>query len=108
VDRRRGTARERGYDRKWDVEALAFKRSNPLCLGCKAVGRVTQTEVVDHIIPHRGNHALMWDRVNWQPACAWHHSVVKQQLEAMWVKHSITDRDLRLDSQIAMKINNFN
>ncbi|WP_396127368.1 HNH endonuclease [Edaphobacter acidisoli] len=29
----------------------------------------------DHIIPHRGDKKLFWDRSNWQPLCATCHSV---------------------------------
>lgn len=25
--------------------------------------------VVDHIIPHKGDQYLFWDRSNWQPLC---------------------------------------
>ena len=33
------------------------------------------TTVVDHIIPHRGDQKLFWDRSNWQPLCEHHHNV---------------------------------
>ena len=32
-------------------------------------GKYTQTAVVDHIVPHRGDSNLFWDRNNWQPLC---------------------------------------
>lgn len=31
--------------------------------------------VVDHIVPHRGDQKLFWDRSNWQPLCEHHHNV---------------------------------
>ena len=108
VDKARGSARARGYDTRWDRESRAYKLANPLCLGCRAVGRVAQTEVTDHVVPHKGDPALMWSRANWQPSCKWHHDVVKQQLEAMWFKQSIDANDLRLDSPIAVKITKLN
>lgn len=101
IDRSRGSARERGYDRRWDKASLAFRRAHPLCLGCDAVGLTSATEVVDHTIPHRGDRELFWERAHWQPACRWHHDVVKQRLEAMWNAGEIGDDDLRLDSDIA-------
>jgi 5-methylcytosine-specific restriction protein A len=42
----------------------------------KMVGKVAlqvQAIVVDHIIPHRGNKELFWNRENWQPLCRPHH-----------------------------------
>jgi 5-methylcytosine-specific restriction endonuclease McrA len=36
---------------------------------------------VDHIIQHRGDHVLFWNRSNWQPLCARCHNSVKQRLE---------------------------
>ncbi len=30
-------------------------------------------DVVDHIIPHKGDQSLFWDSSNWQPLCKHHH-----------------------------------
>jgi 5-methylcytosine-specific restriction enzyme A len=38
-------------------------------------------EVVDHIIPHKGDINLFWDTKNWQALCKWHHDSVKQREE---------------------------
>ena len=43
---------------------------HPLCAECQRHGRVTAATVVDHIIPHRGNMELFWDRDNWDSLCA--------------------------------------
>jgi len=32
-------------------------------------GKYTKATVVDHVIPHRGDEALFWDRSNWRPLC---------------------------------------
>lgn len=69
MDRYRGTARERGYTRRWEKESKVFLRANPLCAECERQGRYTPAQVVDHIIPHRGNQRLFWDKANWQPLC---------------------------------------
>jgi 5-methylcytosine-specific restriction protein A len=106
IDRDRGTSRQRGYGSRWDRLSASYKRSHPLCLGCQAVGRVAQTEVTDHIVPHDGYPSLLWDRANWQPACKWHHDRIKQQLEALWRRGSIKAADLRLDSEIAKRLTN--
>lgn len=103
-DKRRGSARDRGYTSRWDRASRLFRRSHPLCLGCQAVGWVSATEVTDHIVPHRGDDRLFWDMDNWQPSCAWHHDVVKQKLERMLSHGEIDAEMLRLDSDIAKKI----
>jgi 5-methylcytosine-specific restriction enzyme A len=82
-DRRRGNERERGYTKALRNSMDAFKRRNPLCLGCQATGMVAVT-VIDHVIPAKGDQALLWDQGNWQPSCTWHHSVIKQQLERLF------------------------
>lgn len=97
----RSGARARGYDRQWERAAALFKVQNPLCLGCEAAGLVTATEVVDHVVPHKGDLDLFWDRNRWQPACKWHHDVVKQQLEFRYAKGVLTEQDLWLNSSAA-------
>ncbi|MBN9241903.1 MAG: HNH endonuclease [Mesorhizobium sp.] len=61
---RRPGARQRGYTREWDVEAKAFLTMNRKCRRCGA-----PPAVVDHVIAHKGDMRLFWDRSNWQPLC---------------------------------------
>lgn len=68
-DRLRGSATERGYDAKWRRARKRFLRSHPLCAHCLSQGVLTPATVVDHIVPHRGDHRLFWDEQNWQPLC---------------------------------------
>jgi 5-methylcytosine-specific restriction protein A len=103
-ERERGSARERGYDVTWDKQARHFKNLNPLCLGCEAVGRVTATALVDHIIPHRGDPVLFADPLNRQPSCTPHHSIVKQVIEDLYARGKATAADLRLDSRLAIEL----
>lgn len=98
---RRGSARQRGYTAQWDRVAAAFKRDNPLCIGCEAVDRVELASVVDHIIPHKGDDTLFWDQANWQPCCTKHHDIVKQQLERQYEQGLLNAADLRLTSPAA-------
>lgn len=65
AEAKRLTARQRGYTKKWDVEAKAFLKlpANRLC----ACGCGRRADMVDHKIPHRGDQRLFWDRSNWQP-----------------------------------------
>jgi 5-methylcytosine-specific restriction enzyme A len=81
ADANRPSARQRGYDSKWQRESKAFLAlpQNRYCrCGC---GRLA--DMVDHIIPHRGDMRLFWDRSNWQPlASSPCHSRFKQRAEA--------------------------
>ncbi|MFC3866200.1 HNH endonuclease [Alcaligenes aquatilis] len=43
---------------------------------------VPLASVVDHVVAHRGNQVLFWDRSNWQGLCSTHHSRDKQREEA--------------------------
>lgn len=73
ADKRRPSARERGYTSKWDKARAAFLEAHPLCVHCEAAGRVEPATVVDHIVPHRGDLKLFWRRSNWQALCKPHH-----------------------------------
>lgn len=66
-DAARPSARERGYDSKWDKARADYlaQPENRLCgRGC---GR--PATLVHHKIPHRGDKKLFWHRSNWMPAC---------------------------------------
>lgn len=75
VDRYRGSRHERGYDSRWDKARLTYLRHHPLCVHCERDGRTEAATVVDHIIPHRGDKKMFWDKTNWQPLCKRHHDV---------------------------------
>lgn len=77
---------ERGYGYRWQKARERFLRSNPLCVYCKASGRVEVATVVDHIIPHRGDQEIFWDESQWQSLCASCHSSVKQKEENQLIK----------------------
>lgn len=90
---------ERGYGSRWQRARLTFlaKPENALCVKCRQRGLLNagtmrmdgspETNsrriglVVDHVIPHRGDQALFWDRSNWQSLCHDHHDIVKQREE---------------------------
>ena len=65
----RPSASKRGYGSKWQRLSKQFLRKQPLCIRCQSEGVYTKATVVDHIIPHRGDEKLMWDRGNWQSLC---------------------------------------
>jgi 5-methylcytosine-specific restriction protein A len=75
-DAHRPTARQRGYDSKWDRERAAFLKMNATCRRCGE-----PATLVDHVIPHRRNWKLFWNRSNWAPLCTSCHSRWKQREE---------------------------
>lgn len=79
--RRHKSARERGYNSWWDKARKRFLLTNPLCVMCKRDGVDTIANVVDHIIPHKGNPALFYAQTNWQSLCTMHHNKVKKGIE---------------------------
>ena len=67
------SASSRGYGRAWQKASKQFLSAHPLCVMCAAEGRYVKATVVDHILPHRGDSILFWDRSNWQSLCKAHH-----------------------------------
>lgn len=65
ADAHRPPAHERGYGYKWRQASQSFLRHYPRCNACGAAATV-----VDHVVPHRGDMQLFWDKGNWQPLCA--------------------------------------
>jgi 5-methylcytosine-specific restriction endonuclease McrA len=77
---KRPSAAARGYDGKWRTESKAFlaRPENQRC----ACGCGRKADMVDHIIPHRGDRKLFWSRSNWQPmASSPCHNSRKQSTE---------------------------
>lgn len=64
-----------GYTYTWQKARAAFLREHPLCEQCLKEGRTTAASVVDHIVPHKGDMTIFWDRSNWQSLCDSCHSV---------------------------------
>jgi len=74
-DKDRPNATERGYNYRWQKARRYFLKKHPLCEICKAEGRLTAATVVDHIIPHRGDKRLFWNKDNWQALCKRCHDI---------------------------------
>jgi len=72
-DAKRPSASARGYDGRWSKARRTYLASRPMCCRCPS-----KATVVDHVIAHRGDQALFWDKANWQPLCARCHNVGKQ------------------------------
>ncbi|MDF1600169.1 HNH endonuclease signature motif containing protein [Mesorhizobium sp. YIM 152430] len=77
-DRRRPSARQRGYTSEWQKARAAFLRMFPYCRhnGC---GR--PATIVHHVIPHKGDQRLFWDRGNWLACCKSCHDGPLQRAE---------------------------
>lgn len=64
----------RGYGYKWQKAREAYLAKYPLCAECQRLGLVTVATDLDHIVPHKGDMVLFWDRSNWQGLCHPCHS----------------------------------
>jgi len=83
-DKDRMSSAERGYDGKWRKSRRIFLQQHPLCVECLKEGETTAATVVDHIIPHKGDKKLFWDRSNWQPLCKKHHDIKTAKEDGRW------------------------
>src|SRR5262245_5413889 len=98
-------ATERGYGPEWKRQAARFLAAHPLCLGCHAIGVRRPAELVDHIIPHRGNGGRsFWDSSNWQALCKWHHDAIKAELERLFHMKRLRGDELRMTSAKAIEL----
>ena len=75
-DKRRPNSTARGYGRAWAEARAAFLKLHPRCRRC---GEPATT--VDHIIPHKGDPEIFWDKAKWQALCTPCHSGAKQSEE---------------------------
>lgn len=91
LDKHRGSARDRGYDARWEKARKAHLESNARCEHHRRRGEHGAADLVDHIVPHtrdacrtdaagikRHDSAnplcLFWDTDNWQSLCAHDHA----------------------------------
>ena len=69
AEAKRESSSKRGYGYRWQQTSKGFLKSHPLCQCPDCLEgklRLKQATVVDHIIPHKGDMNLFWDRNNWQ------------------------------------------
>lgn len=99
-DERRGSARERGYDTRWEKARLSYLMRDPLCVCCKANGHACPATVVDHIVPHKGDRALFWNSDNWQGLCEWCDKAIKRTIENKWLSTGGNTDELKLGRRI--------
>lgn len=67
----RGSPAERGYDARWRKAKTEYLEQHPHCVDPdkRHVGVIVSATDVDHVIPHRGDERLFWDKENWQSLC---------------------------------------
>jgi 5-methylcytosine-specific restriction protein A len=68
--RTRQSSAAQGYGHEWRKASRQFRRDNPLCIECRKAGQLVAATVTDHIIPHKGDQKLFWNRGNRQALCA--------------------------------------
>lgn len=68
-DIRRGSSTQRGYDRHWRKLRDRFLSDHPLCVSCRAQGRLVEAKEIDHIIPVQIDPGRMHDESNLQALC---------------------------------------
>ena len=63
------------YGYRWQKARKAFLSdpANMLCPECKP--RLVLATIVDHVMPHKGDLGLFWDRNNWRGLCKYHHDL---------------------------------
>ena len=91
-------AEQRTRGRKWMDTRARWFADHPLCVMCQDMkpSRVTAAEVVDHIIPHKGDQTLFWDESNWQSLCKPHHDGEKAEQEGRHKARAKFDGDGRV------------
>lgn len=74
------------YNSRWYKARKQFLLKHPLCEECKNEGVVIAAEVVDHVIPHKGDEKLFWDESNWQALCKHCHDKKTAKEDGRWGK----------------------
>ena len=68
------SAASRGYGGAWRKARRIYLQAHPLCEECMKNGRYVKATDIDHVIPHRGDMELFWDKSNWRALCHSCHS----------------------------------
>lgn len=73
--------RNKLYGRRWRKARLLHLAVQPYCVMCSEKDASSIATVVDHIVPHRGDIELFWNKGNWQSLCGHHHNADKASME---------------------------
>lgn len=77
--------------KSWQARRLWQLHREPYCRTCTRKQRFIAATVADHIIPHRGNRRLFWDRNNLQSLCGVHHNDKTRQEQGGTIRAVIGD-----------------
>lgn len=82
LDERRGSARQRGYDSRWEHFRRWFLQQpgNQLCARCTEHGRTTWADLVHHIKPVRERPDLRLHPDNCMPVCNRCHKIIHLEI----------------------------
>ena len=70
------------YKRKrWKQLRAWVLDKQTLCEYCLKSGFIKEADVVDHIVPHKGNHSLFFKRANLKSSCYTCHNSRKHAFE---------------------------
>lgn len=83
----RPNAQDRGYGRKWQIARAGYLKNHPYCVECEKLGEKEPATVVDHIVSHKGDMKLFWDKTNWQALCKRHHDRKTAIEDSKWKKN---------------------
>lgn len=89
-ERFRGSARDRGYDARWDKISKGHRRKNPFCVLCEQQRLATLADDVDHIVPLEDG-GLKYDPLNRWSICRRHHNGWKARAQRYARKHGMLD-----------------
>lgn len=70
--------RQAMYNTNWVKYRIRFLHHNPQCYCCP-----NKSNIIDHIVPHKGNPELFWDITNFIPVCTTCHNTIT----ALFDKH---------------------
>ncbi|QXH96104.1 HNH endonuclease [Pseudomonas ogarae] len=80
----RESSTQRLYTYKWQKASKGFLARYPLCAEHERQGEVVAATEVDHIVPHKGDATIFWNRNNWQSLCHSCHSRKTAREDGGW------------------------
>jgi 5-methylcytosine-specific restriction enzyme A len=85
--------------KRWKALRLYQLGIEPLCRLCRQREIVRAATVADHVIPHKGDEELFFDRNNLQSLCGDCHTITKARQEHRGYMQGCDARGVPLDPQ---------